>query len=101
MEIKDVLNGKSKFSGWLYVKSNNIDLDSDCFFYCTDLNLSPDEEADVRLGFMKEGWRVTLSGEDIEDIIENTHEQIESPSIHDLLIAFNFFLENDAFIAFD
>ncbi|WP_418148399.1 DUF7716 domain-containing protein [Variovorax paradoxus] len=34
----------------------------------------------------------------MEDVIANTKDQIEGPSIHQLFEAFNFFYENDAYI---
>lgn len=101
LKIKDVLTGNSQFAGWLYVKDNPVNLDSECLFYRADFNLSPEEEANVRLDLTQNGWRVTLSAEDVEDILDNVCEQIESPTTLDLLKAFKFFIENDAFLEFD
>ncbi|WP_230939057.1 hypothetical protein [Burkholderia vietnamiensis] len=45
-----------------------------------------------------EGWRVTLNSATIEDIVINAHDQVDEPSIAQLLDAFVFYVDNDEFI---
>ncbi|CAG9214466.1 conserved hypothetical protein [Burkholderia vietnamiensis] len=46
----------------------------------------------------QEGWRVTLNSATIEDIVINAHDQVDEPSIAQLLDAFVFYVDNDEFI---
>lgn len=46
------------------------------------------------------GWKVTLDSATIEDIVINAHDQVDEPSVAQLLDAFVFYVENDAFILF-
>lgn len=46
------------------------------------------------------GWQVTLDSATIEDIVINAHDQVDEPSVMQLLDAFVFYVENDAFILF-
>ncbi|WP_455685331.1 DUF7716 domain-containing protein [Variovorax paradoxus] len=87
-----------KFKGWLYVGPQPWSLESEGFFYSADMALLPADEKKIRGEFEAQGWKITLSKEDIEDVIENAKDQIEDPSIDQLFEAFNFFYENDAYI---
>ena len=46
------------------------------------------------------GWKVTLDSATIEDIVINAHDQVDEPSVAQLLDAFVFYVENDAFVLF-
>jgi hypothetical protein len=99
MTLNEVLRQSNVHRGWLYLRNEPFMLNSKCFFYSVDLALSPDEEKLVRAGFTKEGWKSTLSADDIEDVISNLEEQLETDATLDQkLTAFNFFYTNDAFI---
>ena len=101
LKLKDVFEDIEDYKGWLYVKGNEINLQSECFFYVQNMNMSNDEEKAKRKGLIDDGWNSTLQKEDIEDIIENAMDQIPHPSVDDYLKAFKYYFENDAFIDFD
>ncbi len=44
------------------------------------------------------GWRVTLNSATIEDIVINAHDQLDEPTVTQLLDAFVFYVCNDEFI---
>lgn len=44
------------------------------------------------------GWRVTLNSTTIEDIVINAHDQVDEPSVAQLLDAFVFYVDNEEFI---
>jgi hypothetical protein len=95
--LRNVLQNPEDYSGWLYVKDGPWTLDTQGFFYDQDIDMDPDEEAQLRAGFEQQGWISTLSNEDIEDAVLNTRDQLEEPSDEDLLEAVRFFYDNDAF----
>jgi hypothetical protein len=92
-----ILENPGHFDGWLYLPSEPWSMTTKGFFYSIDINLSPDEEQKIRGGYENEGWKSTLSGDDVEDLVHNCQEQIENPTVEQLLEAFIFFYKNDAF----
>ncbi|MFC7420738.1 hypothetical protein ACFQNF_12745 [Iodobacter arcticus] len=60
-----------------------------------------EEEKKEREKLVSEGWISTLSIEDIEDVIDNLSQQIEAPTQEQILAAFTFYYENDAFFECD
>jgi len=97
LTIREVLAGDDEFKGWLYLPSQPWTLDTEGFFYKVDRNLSPEDERQVRADFEAQGWKSTLSAEDIEDVVDNCEEQIDEPTPEQLLQSFLFYFENDAF----
>jgi hypothetical protein len=97
ISIKQAIERIGEFKGWFYLKPQPWSLESQGFFYSADMNLSPSEEKKVRDGFSAQGWKSTLSKEDIEDLIENTKDQIDNPSMEQIFEAFSYFYENDAY----
>ncbi|MGQ7249539.1 DUF7716 domain-containing protein [Halomonas sp. V046] len=57
----------------------------------TDPDADPQEAKDL-------GMQYALMMQDIDDICENLKSQVSLPSDEDFLKAFNFYMENDAFI---
>ncbi|WP_155736592.1 DUF7716 domain-containing protein [Variovorax paradoxus] len=98
ISLKEAIEEIENFKGWLYLSPPPWSVESEGFFYSTDVDLLPVDEKKIRDEFEAQGWKSTVSKEDIEDIIENTKNQIEDPSIDQLFEAFNFFYENDAYI---
>jgi hypothetical protein len=47
---------------------------------------------------IEHGLKYTLSVADVRDIIDNTKQQKQNASISDILEAFNYYYDNDAFI---
>lgn len=99
LTMDEVLEEKFISRGWLYLREEKPTLSSVGFFYNADLSLSPDEEKLIRAEFVKKGWKPTLSAEDIHDVISNLAEQLDGDSTKEQrLVAFQFFLDNDASI---
>jgi hypothetical protein len=102
INIKNAIKEIQNRNGWIYAKNDiNTNDDAKVFFYIADLNQSPEEEREVRENFHQQGFFPYLSKEDIEDIVDNLDEQMDSPSIKNYLEAMRFFKENDAFIEID
>jgi hypothetical protein len=97
ISIKEAIEEVEKFKGWLYLGSKPWSLESRGLFYSADLNLSLDDEKKIREELEAKGWRAILSKEDIEDVIGNTEDQIDSPTLGQLFEAFCFFYDNDAY----
>lgn len=97
--IKNAIKEIQNYNGWIYAKNDiNTNDDAKVFFYIADLNRSPEEEREVRENFHRQGFSPYLSKEDIEDIVDNLDQQMDSPRIEKYLEAMRFFKKNDAFI---
>ncbi|HEF5872590.1 TPA: hypothetical protein SAY52_003224 [Burkholderia cenocepacia] len=95
--LHHILERPGDFSGWLYLPPMPWTLDTDGEF----LEDADDAEADVAPAIAAQpGWKVTLDSATIEDIVINAHDQVDEPSVAQLLDAFVFYVENDAFILF-
>ncbi|VWB97203.1 DUF7716 domain-containing protein [Burkholderia metallica] len=88
--LKHILEHPGDFSGWLCLPPMPWTLDTEGAF--TEDTDSPETIA------LQLGWRVTLPIATIEDIVINAHDQVDEPSIAQLLDAFVYYIENDEFI---
>lgn len=61
-------------------------------------NYAPDSEEYLPLEVKDGSWIVTLDTATIEDIVLNVKDQKENATVDDLLIAFIYYFENDAFL---
>ncbi|UTV55203.1 DUF7716 domain-containing protein [Burkholderia arboris] len=95
--LHHILERPGDFSGWLYLPPMPWALDTEGAF--SD-DTDGDADAAVPAIARQPGWRVTLDGATIEDIVINAHDQIDEPSMAQLFDAFVFYIENDAFILF-
>jgi hypothetical protein len=98
IELNEVFVNPQLYSGWLFLGSKPWSLISKGFFYKVNMDLSPEEEKKERDKLVSEGWISTLSIEDIEDVIDNLSQQIDAPTQEQILAAFIFYDENDAFL---
>lgn len=95
--LHHILERPGDFSGWLYLPPMPWTLDTEGAF----LEDADDAEADVAPAIAAQpGWKATLDSATIEDIVINAHDQVDEPSVAQLLDAFVFYVENDAFILF-
>ncbi|WP_321890928.1 DUF7716 domain-containing protein [Burkholderia cenocepacia] len=95
--LHHILERPGDFSGWLHLPPMPWTLDTEGAF----LEDADDAEADVAPAIAAQpGWKVTLDSATIEDIVINAHDQVDEPSVAQLLDAFVFYVENDAFILF-
>lgn len=85
--------------GWLYCQAGeNPKENSKVFFYQADLELSPEEEKEIRDDFKRSNYQPYLTKEDLEDIIINLEDQVENPSLDQKINAIHYFHDNDAFM---
>ncbi|MBN3815647.1 hypothetical protein G3N57_03095 [Paraburkholderia sp. Se-20369] len=96
VSLKHILETPGDFSGWLYLPQMPWTLDTEGAF-ALENTTDPDEHVVPDIA-KQPGWRITLNGATIEDIVINAHDQVDDPSLSQLLDAFVFYVENDAFI---
>ncbi|WP_175971651.1 DUF7716 domain-containing protein [Burkholderia sp. BCC0322] len=90
MSLKHILENPGDFSGWLCLPPMPWTLDTEGVFT---------EDADSTEAIaLQPGWRITLNSATIEDIVINAHDQVDEPSIAQLLDAFVYYIDNDEFI---
>ncbi|MBA9901911.1 DUF7716 domain-containing protein [Burkholderia cepacia] len=97
VSLKQILETPGDFSGWLYLPPMPWTLDTVGAFSEDAQHAEDDATSSIAL---QAGWSVTLNSATIEDIVINAHDQIDEPSIAQLLDAFVFYVENDEFILF-
>jgi hypothetical protein len=98
--LSDVLSGKEAYKGWLYLPPRPWSLETKGIFVYKDKDSDPDSDDHIPAVVKNEGWEETLDAAGIEDIVFNAREQIDAPTLNDLLEAFVFYIDNDAFIEF-
>jgi len=97
--IREVLEQKGEFFGWLFLPSKPWTLDTNGLFIQEDKDSDPSEPFPP---IIVEPCRLSavLDWASIEDIVLNAKEQVGRPSVDNLFKAFIFYIENDAFITF-
>jgi hypothetical protein len=100
LKLRDVLSGKSRHDGWLYMPSRPWGLDTECVFVQSDKDAEPGSKEHLPDSVVSGGWQPILDSESIEDIIFNAEDQLGSPTMNQLLNAFLYYVENDAFLEF-
>lgn len=95
VSLQLILERPGDFSGWLHLPPMPWTLNTEGAFapYSDD----PDEDTVPDVA-KQHGWRITLDSATIEDVVINAHDQVDDPSFAQLLDAFVFYVENDAFI---
>ena len=71
LTMAEALTEHSSYRGWLYLGDDALTLETKVFFYDADSCLSPEEEKAIRAAFVADGWRSTLSCDDIDDVVSN------------------------------
>ncbi|TPQ37016.1 hypothetical protein C2U71_25860 [Burkholderia ubonensis] len=95
VSLKHILEHPGDFHGWLCLPQMPWTLDTEGEFA---EGAAHAEGATPPATAPQEGWRVTLNSATIEDIVINAHDQVDEPSIAQLLDAFVFYVDNDEFI---
>jgi hypothetical protein len=83
---------------WVYTDPTSISIDSECIVFDPD-ELPPDQEAPEAA--VAAGLDESLSVADIRAIVKNAQQQGRGPTEQEFIQAFQFYIENDAFIEFD
>lgn len=93
-----LLNAESfPWGDTLYMSSDEVwSLDSDCWLFDLDEILEPDED-DPQFA-IENNLQCVLNIADIQDIVDNLKQQKIDYSAEELLEAFLFYFDNDAFI---
>ncbi len=102
--IKDILLSPEKNPGtWLYLPSDysQWSLTTEGIFSLDSSEFPPDSDEYLPEQVKSSGWVETLDGASIEDVVENARDQLVDPSLEQLLRAFVFYYENDAFLEFN
>ncbi|RPF54146.1 DUF7716 domain-containing protein [Aquisalibacillus elongatus] len=101
IELRSVLLNAMDFN-WddsLFLPSNEEwFLSSKCYLYNLD-DLEDDEE--VPKFALDNDFKYVLSIADVQDIVDNAHQQLIECSELDLFNAFYYYYKNDAFISFN
>jgi hypothetical protein len=97
--IREILEGREPFSGWLYLPPPPWSLDTNGIFVEFDKDADPDDDQIPEL-VKTNKWIEVLDAASIEDIVSNAKQQLGSPSIDQLFKAFEFYLDRDAFVVF-
>ncbi|WP_423370115.1 DUF7716 domain-containing protein [Burkholderia sp. LMG 32019] len=96
VSLKHILEHPGDFSGWLHLPPVPWMPDTEGVF--SDYIKGADDA--IPAIAIQPGWQVTLNSATIEDIVINAHDQVDEPSVAQLLDAFVFYVENDEFILF-
>ncbi|MCA8282937.1 hypothetical protein LGN21_25445 [Burkholderia cepacia] len=97
VSLKQILETPGDFSGWLYLPPMPWTLDTAGTFLADAQHAEDDVSTSIA---QQPDWSVTLNSATIEDVVINAHDQVDEPSVAQLLDAFVFCVENDAFILF-
>lgn len=95
-----ILQNPAGFAGSLYLPAPPWNLDTEGAFVVFDKDADP--AADQRPEAVKQpGWREVLDDAGIEDIVDYARAQRRGATLDDLLRAFIFYVEEDAFLDFE
>ena len=102
ISIRDVLLHPEKNANWFYLppNPNEWNLDTKGIFSLDSSDFPPDSDDYLPEQVKTDGWIGTLDGASIEDVIDYVNNQLDNPSPDQLLEAFIFYYENDAFLDF-
>ena len=102
LKLRDVLLDSEKFqwSDALFLVRDNVwSLDSKCTVLDPD-DVEDDIDEEPRFA-TENNMKYLLSIQDIKDIVDNAYQQKPNCTENDLLKAFLYYYDNDAFIEFD
>lgn len=99
LTLGDLIENPQKYQGWIYLKNDDSwSPQTRIVIYQSNLDLSPEDEAKEREALKSRGFNSTISTDDVEEIVENTNEQLANATQDDFAKAMKFFYDNDAFI---
>jgi hypothetical protein len=105
LTLRDVLLSVEALpAGWLYLpKGEKWNLDTPAFIL-QDEEVSPEEEDEPLAGYPRiakdNNLRRVLFGQDVRGIVENAKQQKPNVTLDELLTAFHYYFERDAFMKF-
>jgi hypothetical protein len=97
--LGDILKAPSAHEGWLFIEPKPWTPQSRGVFVVFDKDADPDDNP-VPEWVEKLGWQETIDVNTLEEIVFNATAQLPSPTISQLVDAFAFYLERDAFKVF-
>ncbi|MCC8423197.1 DUF7716 domain-containing protein [Photorhabdus thracensis] len=103
VSISDVLSTpENNSSEWFCLPpdQNSWTLETEGVFSLSSADFPPDSDDYLPKQVKENGWIEVLDGGTIEEVVANTKAQLDNPSLNDLLKAFIFYFENDAFMEF-
>jgi hypothetical protein len=100
LTMREVLEQAAVFDGWLFLPQQPWTLDTVGIFIKEDRDADPSDPFPPAI-LAPCGLQVALDAAGIEDVIENAKDQLGAPRIDQLFAAFQFYIENDAFLEFD
>lgn len=103
MSIREILLYPEKNPRtWFYLPPNKEEwnLDTMGVFSLDSYDFPPDSEDYLPKQVKKNGWIEILDGASIEDVIDYANNQLDNPSLDQLLKSLIFYYENDAFLDF-
>ncbi|WP_338767687.1 hypothetical protein [Massilia sp. METH4] len=100
VKLKDVLVQEDRYSGWFYLPDQPWTLETEGIFAKRDKHSNPGSDDHIPAIVDQLGASVTIDAAGIEDVICNAKAQIDEPTPEQLLEAFTFYVDNDAFIEF-
>lgn len=98
--IREVLEEKDKFDGLLYLGAKPWTLETQGVFVMGDLNSDPAAPFPPSI-LAPCALREALNAGEIEKIVGNAQVQLGNPTIGQLFDAFQFYLQHNAYMAFD
>lgn len=97
--IREAFEKNGEFSEWFYLPRQPWTLETEGLFIQEDIDAEP--AAPFPPAFLGPcNLQDTVDAAGMEDIITNAKNQLSTPSIEQLFEAFQFYIENDAFIEF-
>jgi hypothetical protein len=100
VSIKEVLEQKEKFSGWLYLPQQPWTLETQGIFVDEDRDAAPSEPFPPAI-LAPCALQDALDAAGIDDVISNAQDQLGTPTISQLFEGFLFYVANDAYCEFD
>jgi hypothetical protein len=97
--LEEILIKRIPARGWLYLGEKPWNLATEGIMIADDIDAPADAPFPPRI-IQNCGLNEVLDAAGIEDIIDNAEAQVTHPTPDQILLAFNFYFENDAFIDF-
>lgn len=99
VSLEEVLTDPGRFKGWLFLEPVPWTAKSRGVVIVFDKDAEPSDEL-IPAWIEDKDWVETLDMATIEDIVFNATQQLGKPRIDELVEAFTFYFDNDAFKAF-
>jgi hypothetical protein len=98
--LQEILIEKIPLKGWLYLETKPWDLNTEGIMVEEDKDADPSAPFPPKI-IQQLNLIEVLDAAGIEDIIDNAESQISNLTAEQILLAFEFYFDNDAFIEFD